>query len=66
MGGDGFEVGVHFVGFAGRIVGDDQAAGADQGEELIQVVDEAFLFGVEEHYVDRAGQPLDRFMGVAP
>jgi hypothetical protein len=46
-------------------VGDDQAPGAYIRKEFVQIVDIAFLVGIEKHDVDGTLQLLDLFMSVA-
>ncbi|MFM1945167.1 MAG: hypothetical protein RI897_4149, partial [Verrucomicrobiota bacterium] len=64
VGGDGFdEVGVGLSGV--HIMGDDESARAEFGEEFLEVIEVAFLIGIEEEQVDGSLELGDFLVGIA-
>ena len=62
--GDGLDV-VRVGHSRVHVVGDDQAAGPHQGQQFVEIVDVAFLVGVQEQHVDRVLVLFDGLVGVA-
>lgn len=64
VGGDGFdEVGVGLPGI--HVMGDDESTRAEFGEEFLEVIEVAFLIGIEEEQVDGSVELGDFLVGVA-